>query len=136
MTDSQEHDIATFMRVQERLGHLDGNMQVKGEGPLVDALDEISGFPFVSYPIYCPKINMTIARVEAGNFKNPNVDVILEKSTISSFGKGERTVTDLEYRNGREILGADIGMEKNHDTFVSALERDIVVPCSSAGTSE
>ncbi|KAJ7640709.1 hypothetical protein DFH06DRAFT_1477660 [Mycena polygramma] len=45
---------------------------------------------------------------EAGTMWEPDVDLVLSKSTPSSFGKGQETVLDPEYRNGREIVAADI----------------------------
>src|SRR5262245_35847595 len=32
----------------------------------------------------------------------------MEKSSVSPFGKGEKTVVDLDYRNGREIVASDV----------------------------
>jgi hypothetical protein len=72
----------------------------------VDALNKISCSPFVAHHIDCPNINLAIAGVDAGEHH-----VILEKSTVSSFSKGEETVLDAMYHNGREISGADIKLD-------------------------
>ncbi|KAJ6459702.1 hypothetical protein C8R47DRAFT_1161658 [Mycena vitilis] len=47
---------------------------------------------------------------EAGTMWEPDVDLILSKSIPSSFGKGEATVLDPEYRNGREIVADNIDL--------------------------
>ena len=53
-------------------------------------------------------ISLTINGEDAGTFGHPNVERILDKSKPSPFGKGDKTVMDLEYRNGREVAAADI----------------------------
>jgi hypothetical protein len=125
MSDSQEHEIATYARVQERINDLDYRMRmrVKGESRLVDALNKMSCSPFVAYHINCSYGYFHIAGVSAGGLEKPDVDVILEKSTVSSFGKGDETVLDTTYRNGREISGADI--EICDRTFIRDLERAV-----------
>jgi hypothetical protein len=47
----------------------------------------------------------SIAGKPAGTFGKPDVDLILQESTVSSFGRGETTVLDPTYRNGKEISG-------------------------------
>lgn len=44
-------------------------------------------------------------------FENPNVDNIAEKSNASLFGKGDTTAKDFEYRLGREVVAAGIGVD-------------------------
>jgi hypothetical protein len=105
-----EHEIETFLRVQSTLDMLDSDLRVKVGGRLVDALSRISGYPFVAYSVPSSNAKITIAGVEAGDLNNLNVDVVMEKSNVSSFGRGEKTVMDLDYRKGREISGADIKM--------------------------
>lgn len=53
-------------------------------------------------------ISLTIGTEDAGTFGNPNIEKILEKSKPSPFGKGDKTVMDLEYRNGSEVEAKDI----------------------------
>ena len=80
--------------------------------PLAKALDAMSCIPFVQISYDTSEDSedtLTIAGVEAGNLYNPKVDVILEKSIPSSFGKGSETVLDSSYRSGREIHREDIG---------------------------
>ena len=105
---SSEHEIQTFLRVQAKLDHLREGMPVKIKGPLNDALEKLSCFPFVSLPLDSDSIEFSIAGQVAGTLQTPNVDLIMQKSTPSSFGKGEKTVTDEAYRRGREIPAADI----------------------------
>ncbi|KAJ7193851.1 hypothetical protein GGX14DRAFT_527738, partial [Mycena pura] len=52
--------------------------------------------------------SIKIAGEDAGTIWDPKVDVILSKSTASPFGKGGETVLDPEYRNGREVVAADV----------------------------
>lgn len=41
--------------------------------------------------------------------------MILEKSTLSPFGRGSENVVDASYRSGREITASDIGVEEKID---------------------
>jgi hypothetical protein len=107
------HEIETFLSVQSRLAKLRSGMEVRMKGPLTEELERLSALPFVSFPIEGHKndkkgVNISIAKEEAGTLQNPDVDLILKKSTPSAFGKGEQTVMDENYRSGREIQGADI----------------------------
>jgi hypothetical protein len=64
---------------------------------------------------YSPAGGMTIAGTPAGDLRNPNVQVILDNSTFSSFGKGDQTVVDPAYRTGREIPATKIKFPSESD---------------------
>jgi hypothetical protein len=108
------HEIETFLSVQSRLASLRVGMEVKTKGPLTEELGRLSALPFVSFPLKSDRhddsegVKISIEKEEAGTLQNPDVDLILKKSTPSAFGKGEKTVMDENYRSGREIQGADI----------------------------
>ena len=116
-TATQEHEILTYVRAQERMDLIvEGTtpMIMKMKTPLAKALDAMTCIPFVqnSYKIWEDRRHtLTIAGVEAGTLYNPKVDVILEKSIPSSFGKNSGTVLDPSYRSGQEIRGEDIGFD-------------------------
>ena len=112
-----EHEILTYIRAKQRMCEIikKGTPMIMKMGtPLTKALDAMSCIPFIQNAIAVsddPKYShdtLTIAGVEAGTLYNPKVDVILEKSIPSSFGKGSETVLDLSYRSGREIHGENI----------------------------
>lgn len=106
-TDS-EHEVLTYVRVQDRMDLIAAKcnpMRMKMKTPLAKALDAMSCIPFVQISYDTSEDSedtLTIAGVEAGNLYNPKVDVILEKSIPSSFGKGSETVLDPSYRSGRD----------------------------------
>ncbi|PBK96091.1 hypothetical protein ARMGADRAFT_925337, partial [Armillaria gallica] len=50
-----------------------------------------------------------------GTLGSPNIDAIHSQSQPSSFGKGDQTVTDLKYRDGREVLGDDLKWNSRAD---------------------
>ena len=105
-----EHEILTYVRAQERMENIiQGTpMIMKMKTPLAKALDAMSCIPFVknSYDINSkdPRNTLTIAGAEAGTLYNPNVDVILEKSVPSPFGKGSETILDPSYRSDGRLL--------------------------------
>ncbi|KDR71957.1 hypothetical protein GALMADRAFT_102114 [Galerina marginata CBS 339.88] len=71
----------------------------------------MSCVPFVRLPVHFRKdIAFTVSDVDAGTLYKPKVDVILDKSSQSSFGRGSKNVLDESYRSGREIPAADIGI--------------------------
>ncbi|KIM45649.1 hypothetical protein M413DRAFT_24802 [Hebeloma cylindrosporum] len=87
------------------------------KSPLCSALTRLSNSPaipfnatriagFRSEPI--ADISLTVGGEKVGTFGHPNVEKILEKSKPSPFGKGDKTVMDLEYRDGREVEGKEI----------------------------
>jgi hypothetical protein len=68
-------------------------MKMMMKTPLAKVLDAISRTSFVLFEVTEDSANrFSIAGVEAGTLYNPNVDLILEKSVPSSFGKGSETV--------------------------------------------
>ena len=113
-TDS-EHEVLTYVRVQDRMDLIAAKcnpMRMKMKTPLAKALDAMSCIPFVQISYDTSEDSedtLTIAGVEAGNLYNPKVDVILEKSIPSSFGKGSETVLNPSYSSEREIHREDIG---------------------------
>ena len=54
---------------------------------------------------------LTIGDVPAGDMEHPDVDVILQKSGPSTFGRGEETVLDPSYRSRHNIPAADIRLK-------------------------
>jgi 2OG-Fe(II) oxygenase superfamily len=118
--DDTEHEILTFIQTKKRMDLIvdKGTPRImKMKTPLAKALDAISCIPFVqnSYEIlegYGE--DLIIAGVEAGTLCSPKVDVILEKSIPSPFGKGSQTVLDPSYRSGREIHGEDIDVKSKY----------------------
>jgi len=100
-----EHEVLTFERVKSGLERLNSGITVKSTGPLAEALGQLSCFPYVKIP--CDdndfKQEFAIAGKPAGTLGEPDVDLILQESTPSSFGRGETTVLDPTYRNGKEI---------------------------------
>jgi len=117
------HEIDWYFSVRDRIDKLgsrdplkDG-IPVKMKTPLSNTLTRLSNSPAVSFtatrcqrPYSAPiaGISLTVGKEDAGTFGNPNIEKILEKSKPSPFGRGDKTVMDLEYRNGREIEGKDI----------------------------
>ena len=124
-----EHEVLIYVHTQQHIDKLttraNSAMPMKLSTPLTKAIDALSCIPFVQTSVHIPvdqKAGFTIANIEAGTFYKPKVDVILEKSTPSSFGKGSETVLDPSYRSGREIYAKDIGM-KGHGIEREALNR-------------
>jgi len=121
-----EHEVLTFERVKHELEDLKTGITVESTGPLAEALGQLSCFPYVK--VLCDKYYSTekfsIAGKPAGTFLEPDVDLILQESTVSSFGRGETTVLDPTYRNGKEISGqnTDIITSKSHFCGSSAIE--------------
>ena len=118
-THDTEHEILTFIRARDRMDVIVESppMIMKMKTPLAKALDAMSCIPCVLNAISIfddPKDTLTIAGVEAGTLYNPKVDVILEKSIPSSFGKGSETVLDPSYRSGREIQGENITFQSSN----------------------
>jgi hypothetical protein len=119
----QNHEIVGYVSVRDRIEHMDpspwskDNIPVKMRTSLSNALTKLSNSPatFFTATHYdywnlmpLADISLTISGEDAGTFGNPNVEKIVEKSKPSPFGKGDKTVMDLEYRNGREVVAADI----------------------------
>jgi hypothetical protein len=77
--------------------------------PLSKALDAISCVPFLQLPSKTFEVLESALFIEgtpAGTFGQPDINLILQKSNLSTFGRGEKTVTDPAYRHGREIPAA------------------------------
>ncbi|KIM43846.1 hypothetical protein M413DRAFT_26137 [Hebeloma cylindrosporum] len=96
-------------------------MPVKLRTPLGNTLTQLSNTPAISFtathyqtnhwsrtPCAIADISLKISGKDAGTFGNPDIAKITEKSKPSPFGKGDKTVMDLEYRDGRKVVGADI----------------------------
>ena len=118
-----EHELLTFKRVQKELKKIKGGMTVESEGPLAEALGQLGCFPYAKVP--CDfDYEFSVAGKPAGTFEKPDVDLILQESTVSSFGKGETTVLDPTYRNGKEIPARNMDISK-HDYFCRTSEDEI-----------
>jgi len=125
---ASEHELLIFQRINKALKGMKANdgMQVKYTEPLAEALGQLGCFPYVevscdSYRIDC---KLSIVGEPAGTFERPDVDLILQKSTASSFGKGETTVLDPSYRNGKEIPAQNMEIDGTRH-FLNASEDDI-----------
>lgn len=127
---SSEHDLLVFQRMKKALDGIKANegMEVDFYGPLAEALDQLGCFPYakVSFDSRDMDCNLSIAGKPAGTFKSPDIDLILRESTASSFGKGETTVLDPSYRNGKEIPAQNVEISKTH-YFQYISEDDIAV---------
>ncbi|KDR65933.1 hypothetical protein GALMADRAFT_81366, partial [Galerina marginata CBS 339.88] len=79
----------------------------------------MSCVPFVRLPTrFWGDQALKVCDVAAGTLYKPKVDVILEKSAQSSFGRGPETVLDPSYRSGREIPAANIGMNNKNQAII------------------
>lgn len=122
--EPKNHEIDWYFSVRDRIDKLgrrntlkDG-IPIKMKTPLSNTLTRLSNSPAVSFTAtHCngryysepmADISLTVGGEDAGTFGNPNIEKILEKSKPSPFGKGDKTIMDLEYRNGREIEAKDI----------------------------
>lgn len=126
----QEHEIEAFLRVRTRLAQLDseGGIPVRTKGRLSEELNKLSCLAVVAFPapprFDVAALKLSVKGEAAGTMASPDVDLILQKSVNSSFGKGEKTVKDDAYRRGREISAADIHFESiwNYNQFISDIE--------------
>ncbi|KAK0185153.1 hypothetical protein F5146DRAFT_1071615 [Armillaria mellea] len=85
--------------------------------PIIRALDKIQSYPFVSFtlgPSATERFNLCEPEtcVKFGTLTAPDVEAILEVSQPSSFGKGDQTVYDTNYRNGREITAHNMEVQE------------------------
>jgi len=117
-----EHELIIFRRVQKELDKIKGGISVKSTGPLPEALGQLSCFPYAEVPCYSD-CDLSIAGKQAGTFEKPDVDLILQESTPSSFGRGETTVLDPSYRHGKEIQAQKI--DDTHYYFSRCSEDEI-----------
>ncbi|SJL15597.1 uncharacterized protein ARMOST_19099 [Armillaria ostoyae] len=116
MSTSQEpeHPIVTYLGLREHLHELTiqhKGLHVKRDTPVTQALDNIVSYPFVSFnlPPYLSEYSfMDPNETSFGTLDSPNIDAIRSQSLPSSFGRGDQTVTDPTYRNGREVRGEDL----------------------------
>jgi hypothetical protein len=106
-TSSQplEHEIINYIHVQKRLGDLQDDRRMNpldvGGIPIViktnlsKALDAMSCVPFTKFPFYIndKKISsFAIGDVPASNLYHPDINLILQKSLPSAFGRGPETI--------------------------------------------
>src|SRR5215470_7289 len=106
---TEEHEVNDYVSIARRLKDRCGEdrIPVKLKSPLGSILTEISNSPAMAFAVSRIRNWVTIADIpliiageDAGSFGQPNIEKILEKSKPSPFGKGDKTVMDLEYRNG------------------------------------
>jgi 2OG-Fe(II) oxygenase superfamily len=119
---SGENEILIYARVSGKLDELvkDGiPFPMEMDSTLSEALDNMSCIPFIRFPVMSSynalarDCAFTIAGAPAGTLGQPDIDLILQKSTPSPFGRGSENVMDPAYRSGREIPAADIGFTNN-----------------------
>jgi hypothetical protein len=96
------------------------------KGSLVRALNKLSCFSVIQRSC-SGAVNTTfeIAGTRAGTFGKPKVDLILRHAIASSFGRGNQTVMDPAYRSGREILAANIDIERSCHLYLDQIKRAI-----------
>ena len=125
---SSKHDVHTFLRVQSKLSKLDGGIEVAMNQPLSKALENLSCFPSISLSsggFDTENLTFSIGGQPAGSFDHPNVDLILNQSTPSPFGKGETTVMDEAYRRGKEIPASKIEFSDQIKRFLANIAKDV-----------
>jgi hypothetical protein len=133
-------EFRSFISVKERLdgirpSNTDGGFPVKPQTPIANLLTKVTKLlssPAVSFVVgrfhnddhLACLMPLQVGGEDAGTFENPNMDKIMEKSAISPFGKGDKTVVDLDYRNGREIVASDVvvGGKRDAEQFLSFIE--------------
>jgi hypothetical protein len=118
-TEHQKHEIDCYLSIKDRLDTMWSfkGIPVKMKTPISNILDRLSSSPAMSFTAtrcgdpwssLITDIPLMVGGEDAGTFGHPNIEKILEKSQPSPFGKGDKTVMDLEYRNGREVVAKDI----------------------------
>jgi hypothetical protein len=131
-TPPAEHEILIYARVSGKLDELveDGiPFPMEMNSTLSEALDNMSCIPFIRFPVISSynalarDCAFTVAGAPAGTLGQPNIDLILQNSTPSPFGRGSENVMDPSYRSGREIPAADIGFDKN--TVLGDVREDV-----------
>jgi hypothetical protein len=99
-----DHPVLTFKQVRSALERVRDGFEVESTGPLVEALVQLGCFPYAQVPCtFDLNCKLSISGKPAGTFEKPDIDLILQESTPSSFGRGETTVLDTTYRSGKEI---------------------------------
>ena len=120
--DHQDHEIECYVSVLDRIQQIRRNkysIPVKMNTTLSTTLTQLFNSPAISFcttrcegPFFgatlLADISLTVGGDAAGTFGCPDVEKILEKCHSSSFGKGDKTVMDWEYRNGKELAAKDI----------------------------
>ncbi|KAK0465932.1 uncharacterized protein EV420DRAFT_1508864 [Desarmillaria tabescens] len=101
---------------------------VKQQTPITSALDKIQTYPFVSFTLGPSETKYNLVDPDAewddtssfGELTAPDVGAILEASQPSSFGKGDQTVYDTNYRNGREIPADAVKFREGYEEKLSS----------------
>jgi hypothetical protein len=108
-----KHEIECYVSVQERIEEIShwsrNNIPVKMKTPLGTTLNKLFNSPATSIsvnttgrgnPYYgstlMADISLMVDGEDAGTFGHPEVEKILGKCQPSPFGKGDKTVMDLE----------------------------------------
>ena len=94
-----DHNIFTYIRAKRRVDELMDDLTENAtampmpsiSSPLTKASNAMSCIPFIQFPLDLDDEALTIKGVEAGTLDNPKIDVILEKSPPSPFGRGSET---------------------------------------------
>jgi 2OG-Fe(II) oxygenase superfamily len=120
--DVPEHEIQTYLRVSEALSYLECGIPIEINTALTKALDAMSCMPVVQFPAEIAQCALFIEGTPAGTLDKPEVELLLQKSTLSSFGRGDKTVTDPAYRSGREIPATNIGFEDGGSQYSRKLD--------------
>jgi hypothetical protein len=99
------------------------------DSTLSEALNNMSCIPFIRFPVTSNYNELArdcafiIASAPAGTLGQPDIDLLLQNSTPSPFGRGSEDVMDPAYRSGREIPAADIGFANN--TVLGDVREDV-----------
>ncbi|KIM70959.1 hypothetical protein PILCRDRAFT_805517, partial [Piloderma croceum F 1598] len=103
-----EHDIQVYFRNRQlgRLHSCDG-IAIERNTPWAKPLTPFPACRFSNCLAKHLKYQ-TAPCLLKGTFGQPDIDLILQKSNLSTCRRGEKTVTDPAYRNGREIPAASI----------------------------
>lgn len=127
------HPICDYVKVNKYLEDppFDSQSKIVVDSKLTDILKRVRSTPWVSFSEKEEELRDLKFKVfgeDAGTIGNPNVALILEKSTPSSFGRGDQTVFDPDYRHGREITADDLTLDYNQEkipAFMQYLQDDI-----------
>ncbi|KAJ6488463.1 hypothetical protein C8R47DRAFT_1125563 [Mycena vitilis] len=118
------------------LSSVSEKIDVQTKSPLSKKLDKLSAVLSTSFPLCnATRTFINIDGEDAGTFAEPNVELFLSKSKPSPFGKGEETVLDPTYRNGREIVAADIELGNFSEKSISTKIRRALFPGESRKVS-
>ncbi|PBK65201.1 hypothetical protein ARMSODRAFT_447578 [Armillaria solidipes] len=125
--ENSEHAILTYVQVSksiEKLTEHHKSLVVRRDSPVSKALDSVVSYPFVSFILDYLNGDCDFGgpnKTPFGTLGSPNIDAIRAQSQPSSFGKGDQTITDPAYRDGREILGKEITCPSDSDYTASLL---------------